>query len=669
MAAGLGRRRPRAAAGAGGGGRGVSGAAPGAVRGGRAAGDGPPHRPAGAAARGDAVTATGRARLGALGGAAVLAVLLWQLGTGAFVDGVRRLDAPVLLAALGLGLLTTVCSAWRWCLVARGLGIRLPFGRAVTDYYRSLFLNAALPGGVLGDVHRAVSHGRSSGDVGRGVRAVVLERLAGQGVLVAAGVVFLLVLPSPVPAALDGAAGRLGASPGTVLVLAVAAGAAAFAVVRLRRGPRGERRLRAVRALLGEARRALLSRRNGPGVALSSAVVLTGYLAMFLLAARAAGATAPAAELLPLLVLALLAMALPLNVAGWGPREGVTAWAFGVSGLGAAQGLTVAVVYGLLSLTASLPGVLVLLVRWGAGLRRPQVEFEEGVHAETGAADRGPERVPHPLRAREAQPGHAVAEQHGRDGDVEPVERVLVEEAGDRDAAALDEDPAEPAPGERPHEVARGERGPVREDQHLHALREPAGPAVRRAVPGRARTGLTTVGGFFRVPGRRPALLPRAAAVPGRADHPQGGCRPVGEHPQPGAYPAVRVEDDAHRVGAGAGADGQPGVVRRGRAGADEDRVGERAHPVQMGPVLLTGDIVGVAGTARDEPVEALPELGERQPWTGQAQRQVAAGQLLRRGRGALLLPPPPGPAGTPDETGGAGLRLGADGPQPVPGR
>ncbi|MZE77864.1 UPF0104 family protein, partial [Streptomyces sp. SID5475] len=131
-----------------------------------------------------------------IGGLAILAVLLWQLGTGAFLDGVRRLDAVTLLAALGLGLLTTVFSAWRWCLVARGLGIRLKLGRAVADYYRSLFLNAALPGGVLGDVHRAVRHGRSSGDVGRGVRAVVLERCAGQGVLVAVGVALLIAQPS-----------------------------------------------------------------------------------------------------------------------------------------------------------------------------------------------------------------------------------------------------------------------------------------------------------------------------------------------------------------------------------------------------------------------------------------------------------------------------------------
>ena len=58
----------------------------------------------------------------------------------------------------------------------------------------------------------------------------------------------------------------------------------------------------------------------------------------------------------------MLAMALPLNIGGWGPREGVTAVAFGAVGLGAAQGLTTAVVYGVLSLIACLPGAVVLLL-------------------------------------------------------------------------------------------------------------------------------------------------------------------------------------------------------------------------------------------------------------------------------------------------------------------
>ena len=121
-------------------------------------------------------------------------------GTGPFLDGLRAVDGGALAAASGLAVLTTVCCAWRWRIVARGLGVELPLGTAVAAYYRSLFLNVTLPGGVVGDVHRGISHGRDTSDVGRGLRAVAWERSAGQVVQVVLTVAVLLVLPSPVRA-------------------------------------------------------------------------------------------------------------------------------------------------------------------------------------------------------------------------------------------------------------------------------------------------------------------------------------------------------------------------------------------------------------------------------------------------------------------------------------
>jgi uncharacterized membrane protein YbhN (UPF0104 family) len=314
-----------------------------------------PRRPEGVTAHGRLRPGALRAHAGTVAGAAILAVLLWHLGTGPLLDGLRRIDPATVLGALAIGGVTTVSSAWRWRLVARALRVRLPLGPAVADYYRALFLNAALPGGVLGDVHRAVRHGRGAGDVGRGVRAVVLERAAGQIALAVTGAAVLLTLPSPVRAQ-----ARQAAAP-TALAVAVAG---ALAVLLALRGSRSapSRRTRAARRVLGEARAGLCSRRNAPGVALSSAVVLAGHLAMFVVAARVAGCPAPVPVLLPPAVLALAAMGVPVNVGGFGPREGVTAWAFGAAGLGADTGVAVAVVYGVLGLVAALPGAPALVV-------------------------------------------------------------------------------------------------------------------------------------------------------------------------------------------------------------------------------------------------------------------------------------------------------------------
>jgi uncharacterized membrane protein YbhN (UPF0104 family) len=68
-------------------------------------------------------------------------------------------------------------------------------------------------------------------------------------------------------------------------------------------------------------------------------------------------------------MLVLLAMVLP-SVGGWGPREGAAAWVFGAAGLGAAQGIATAVVYGVLVFVACLPGGVVLVVAWLRRTRR-----------------------------------------------------------------------------------------------------------------------------------------------------------------------------------------------------------------------------------------------------------------------------------------------------------
>jgi glycosyltransferase 2 family protein len=283
------------------------------------------------------------------GAVLTLGVLVWRLGSGPFLDGLRSVDGGALAAGAGIAVVTTACYGWRWKIVARGLGVDLSLRTAVAAYYRSVFLNVTLPGGILGDVHRGVSHGRDVSDVGLAMRAVVWERFAGQIVQVLIAVIVLLALPSPVRSFMP--------------LVAIAVIAALVGVVLLaRRWSDGA---------------ALLARSAWPGIALTSVLVVAGHAATFLIATRTAGTTAPASRVLPLALLVIEAMALP-NIAGWGPREGVAAWVFGAAGLGAGRGVATAVVYGVMTLVASLPGAVVLVVAWfrrtrGSGRTRSQL--------------------------------------------------------------------------------------------------------------------------------------------------------------------------------------------------------------------------------------------------------------------------------------------------------
>lgn len=311
---------------------------------------GPADVPAGAtppALRSTAARWWPRVRL--LAGALVLAIVVWRLGTGPFLAGLTAVTVPAVLAALAIGAVTTVCSAWRWRVVAARLGVGLPLRTAVAAYYGSQFLNSTLPGGVLGDVHRAVRHGRATGEPGRGMRSVAWERATGPVVHLVLTTVLVTLLPLPwtMPSWWPGL-------PAGVVTVVVAALAGFVVAVR---------RTRWAAIAVADVRAALLARSAWPQVLLASAIVVLGHALTFVIAARITGVTASPVQLFPVAMLVLAAMLLPLNVGGWGPREGVAAALFGAAGWGAAPGVAAATAFGVLALIATLPGLVVLLTQ------------------------------------------------------------------------------------------------------------------------------------------------------------------------------------------------------------------------------------------------------------------------------------------------------------------
>jgi len=149
-----------------------------------------------------------------------------------------------------------------------------------------------------------------------------------------------------------------------LVVLALLAAAAAVVLAARVRPAHGRSRWARLRGVVArDLRDGLLARRAWPAIALASALIVAGHAVTFLIAARTAGATASTSLMLPLALLVLLGAALP-NLGGWGPREGVTAWAFAAAGLGASRGVATAVVYGVMVSVAALPGAALLVAAW-----------------------------------------------------------------------------------------------------------------------------------------------------------------------------------------------------------------------------------------------------------------------------------------------------------------
>ena len=276
---------------------------------------------------------------------AILIAIVARVGAGPFLHGLLSLDVPTVIAAFALTALATVAAAWRWRLIAGRLGVGIRWSTAIGAYYRSQFVNTVLPGGVVGDVQRAVDHGRTADRMGAAARAVALERLVGQAVQLVLAVVVLAIVGMEFE-------GVLLPVLGVALTAVVVGGAVtAFASRRVRRVLAHEWR---------EVREGLGSVAVCVKAVVASVVVCACHLGTFAVAAVAVGADVPPLRLLALGMVVLLAASIPFNLGGWGPREGAAGWAFAMAGFGAAAGVSAATLYGVLAFVCFAPAALIV---------------------------------------------------------------------------------------------------------------------------------------------------------------------------------------------------------------------------------------------------------------------------------------------------------------------
>lgn len=292
----------------------------------------------------------------------LIGLVFFTVDTALLWRELARLSPVVFFSALAVTVVQVMVSAWRWRYTVSRLGLSLPYGLAVREYYLATFLNQVLPGGVLGDVNRAWRHSADSGQRLAALHGVAIERLSGQLVL-AMAVVFAVVWLASNGHVLAVLFDRLW----LLIVVLVAVIAGLFLVSRL-----SGRLADYLGQLRGDLRRSLLSWPALPVQLSSSLLLLASYLAVFLVLAQGAGYVHSVDSLFlitALSVLLLLSMVIPVTVAGWGVREGVAALLWPLAGLPSEQGVALSVSYGVLVFVSGLPGLLVLLR--GAKQRQP----------------------------------------------------------------------------------------------------------------------------------------------------------------------------------------------------------------------------------------------------------------------------------------------------------
>lgn len=278
-----------------------------------------------------------------------LAILLWWSDPAEV--GARLRDTDMVWIGVAVLAVTgaTFSMAARWKATARAVGIELSYGVALREYYLAQLINLVLPGGIAGDVTRAV-RARSEADLTRAAQSVMAERLLGQVALLGvmlAGFAGALAIPG---------GPEWGALAWAVVGCLCAAALLAWAMSR--QATATGRFLHLVAGLMCR-----------PDMLVHAAVTTLCLILGFYACARATGIVLPPGVWVTLVPLVLSAMLIPLSIGGWGWREGAAAALFPIAGAPATAGIATGITYGVVLLVAVLPaGVIWCVQSAGASL-------------------------------------------------------------------------------------------------------------------------------------------------------------------------------------------------------------------------------------------------------------------------------------------------------------
>ena len=278
--------------------------------------------------------------------------LLYSVGVEDAFKRMMTVDPVWFALAVLVGTVHMVIGTIRWQAVLFALKETLPWGQIFRFMYIGGFFNQTLPSSVGGDAVRGYMAYKSGQSVRGAVNGVLLDRVI---------TVFSLIFLSLIMSVL-GASELKGGEwfrNGVWLVWGLALGGVAVLMV-LDRLPARLSHLSFVRgmAALASDTRALFLRAPHNGlVALIGVVGHANISVLIFTLAMGLGLDVTLANCLLLFPPVLLIQTLPISVAGWGVREGAMVAMFALVGVPAEGVLAMSILFGLVLIIMSLPGL------------------------------------------------------------------------------------------------------------------------------------------------------------------------------------------------------------------------------------------------------------------------------------------------------------------------
>ncbi len=265
------------------------------------------------------------------------------------IQTINIVNYQYIVLIIGISFIQYLLSAYRWMYVSKFTNLDINFSYSLKYYYIASFMNNVLPGGILGDLYRIYCSSDNKTEIlkmGKSFQSVIFERLSGQIMLffifiTSLTVYFLtnqkyiaflyLILP-------------------TILIFFLIK---YFVIYKIKEYFGTKDIANNFHILF-----------TGPvfwNHIILSFFVVASYILIYIISAISLGLEIDYLAFLVFSPIILFSMTLPVSIGGWGVREVTALLVSFLIGLSASSSISVAIIYGILNLICSLPGLFFFL--------------------------------------------------------------------------------------------------------------------------------------------------------------------------------------------------------------------------------------------------------------------------------------------------------------------
>ena len=262
---------------------------------------------------------------------------------------INIIDYKYIILIIGISFGQHLLSAYRWMYVSKFTNLNINFKNSLKYYYIAGFMNNILPGGIPGDLYRIYCTSDNKKEIfkmGKSFQSVIFERLSGQIMLffvfIASLTIYFLTNQKYI----------------AFLYLILPTALIFFLMKYLIKYN--------IKKYFGtkDITKNFHMLFTGPifwNHIILSFFVVASYILIYIISAISLGLEIDYLAFLVFTPIILFSMTLPVSIGGWGVREVTALLVSFLIGLSASASISVTIIYGILNLICSLPGLFLFL--------------------------------------------------------------------------------------------------------------------------------------------------------------------------------------------------------------------------------------------------------------------------------------------------------------------